>query len=140
MIGTAALLGTAAARQTAISCEGEDAVGAGPWSGSGGGVRLREPVLGHVAPSDPQTQFCSWAMPRGDSKHAATSGWRAETAVVMSDHAKLSSGSTSGRKATPTGGSAQVSAGSRTSVSRSSSTVTVAPGTVLEEALTVTPA
>jgi enamine deaminase RidA (YjgF/YER057c/UK114 family) len=39
-------------------------------------------------------------MPRADSKHAAACGWRAETAVVMSDHGKLSSGSTSGRKAT----------------------------------------
>jgi hypothetical protein len=136
-VGTAVLLGAAAARQTAVSCEGEDA---GPWSRSGGGVRLREPVLGHVAAVGPADQFCSWAMPRADSKHAATCGWRAETAVVMSDHGKLSSGSTSGRKTTPTGGSAQVSVGSRTSVSRSSSAVTAAPSTLLEEALTVTPA
>jgi hypothetical protein len=80
IVGTAALLGGAAACQTAISREAEDALRHARAPARAGASACESQSSDWSPPLDPaQTQFCSWAMPRADSKRAATWGWRAET-------------------------------------------------------------
>jgi hypothetical protein len=72
MVGTAALLGATAASPNGDPREAEVAVRAGPWSGSGGGVRLRGPVLGQLAAvglAEPVLLVCDAARGPQERRH-----------------------------------------------------------------------
>src|SRR5262249_12920793 len=100
-------------------------------------ARSTRKLLGGDSPSL-ESQFCSWASSSTECRSVCTPA--REIREVIIDQGKLSSGSTSGRKAIPEGGSAHRSVGNTTALSRNRPAVTVAPCTVLGDRRTPTPA